>query len=650
LQDASKCTAGMLPQEALVQVLARLDQRTRLQAAALVCRAWRAAAAAASIEVTAALQNSEDSSRQHSLSMYLAAHGTAVYHLNIIGDLTSAARGSTAAVHTSLVELPCNQLGQLSSCSALRCSIKQCNLRPVSTSTASLYNVSSSSSSNALSGLSSLTALDLESVSLLTFSLEALTALTVLQRLRLVNISAAAASATAQPRGALCLQLLTQLTSVILQPLSMFPEGAVAVFSSLKRLQKLVIDRCSWGSQQPDGPQQEAMLAKLPLSLTRLQLDLPGVRFNKSALPALACLTALQHLKICQQGWNAHPRGVCPNFMSSMQQLRVLRLAQLTALQPLLAAMPSLTRLEVLHLASSGSTPPLPEGQVQQYTALLPPSNTLSTVSIFGSVLPSCGVHHIFAAGRQYPGLTALTLNGCQPVVGERSTQADGITLLAACCPGLQQLCLSDMVQPGENLLPLQQLPSLTRLELDSRVAILNGIRVCPCLFDAGELTQLTGLRHLRRRSAALTAADAMKLTSLSQLTELATTTKFGKGYDWLHRYSEVGKHHERHTMMSYGSWWWCEQGQHSMLQQVPTMLCLFEAFLESSCGKGCRAHVMCRGQIQMMSARSCCWLQGSDPDVWLQLLELLDARKNNRTAFLCQHLRHQFRSKLSRL
>jgi hypothetical protein len=288
LQDAAKRTTSRLTQEVLLLVLKCLDQRTRLQAAALVCHAWRAAAVAATTEVTAGLWSNAyvGGSKQHSLTKHLEKYGSAIRHLSV----QFWQHGSMA--------LPVEQLNHLKSCSISRCNITVQHHHLVAISSSSSDFVSGSSS--ALAGLTSLTALDLQDVSLRTCSLQELSTLTTLQRLRLVDVSDQVVGLGGQQRGTLCLQPLKQLTSVELRPLSMFPAGAVAVFSCLKKLQQLTI--FDWGRKQlrspPAGPEQEAMLAKLPLSLTKLQLVMPQVRLNRRALPVLPCLTALQHLDL----------------------------------------------------------------------------------------------------------------------------------------------------------------------------------------------------------------------------------------------------------------------------------------------------------------------------------------------------------------
>jgi hypothetical protein len=153
-------------------------------------------------------------------------------------------------------------------------------------------------SSSVLSGFMMLTALQLHSVSVP--SLRTLTALTRLQQLGLREVTCADAvldTSTGQMHGSLCLQLLTRLTRVCLQPLSMFPAGAASVFSSLQRLQQLEVTQpaCDWLSAQ-----HLVKLAHLPASLTMLKLQLlqDGLHVSSTTVPGLAGLTAMQQLDL----------------------------------------------------------------------------------------------------------------------------------------------------------------------------------------------------------------------------------------------------------------------------------------------------------------------------------------------------------------
>jgi hypothetical protein len=205
-----------------------------------------------------------------------------------------------------------------------------------------------------------------------------------------------------------------------------------------------------------------------------------------------------------------------------MQQLRVLQLNNLSrdCTQMLLAAMPCLARLAQLSLAGSCEHRPQPE-QWQHYAALLPPSNALACVSAEGLFLPEGCLQHIFAAGRQYPALTALRLTGREPADSNHGagSSADGVALLAASCPRLRELRLHDIMQPGDSLLTLQQLPSLTRLEVHDKHSSRRSSSTD--VLNASELAQLTGLRHLYRVGRRLKAAELVKLTTLFQLTDL---------------------------------------------------------------------------------------------------------------------------------
>jgi hypothetical protein len=192
-------------------VLRQLHQATRLGVAARVCRAWRTAAIAASTDIKANLGGPDASLKQHSLARWIAAHSSAVTAVHV------EAGGSSDPI-----VLPYQHLGHLQKCSFSKCSLEE-------------QHVGVGSSSSPLSSFKWLTALQLDSVSVP--SLLTLTALTRLQQLGLRDVTCADAvliSSSGQSHGYLCLRPLTRLTSIRLEPLSMFPAGAGSVFSSLQ--------------------------------------------------------------------------------------------------------------------------------------------------------------------------------------------------------------------------------------------------------------------------------------------------------------------------------------------------------------------------------------------------------------------------------
>jgi hypothetical protein len=86
LQDGDACltiTPPQLPEHVVAQVLRPVDLQQRLGACSLVCKAWHAAAAAATSAV--AVSTSKDSSqlKLQRLEQWLILHGAAVTQLKV---------------------------------------------------------------------------------------------------------------------------------------------------------------------------------------------------------------------------------------------------------------------------------------------------------------------------------------------------------------------------------------------------------------------------------------------------------------------------------------------------------------------------------------------------------------------------------------
>jgi hypothetical protein len=319
---------------------------------------------------------------------------------------------------------------------------------------------------------------------------------------------------------------LKQLTHLSLS-MSLLPsDGMPGPFSRLQQLQELHLH----GSvSSPDR------LVGLPQSLTMLEFFWAcEQQLSSSTVPALAQITAMQHLKI--EGYGEGSGGVQPKICAAMQQLSALTLWQVyeaAAVQQLLEVIPTLCKLRSLSINSGeGEAAALPARSFARYSALLPPSTQQLTCLELswsrGALLPPGSVQHEFAAGRQLPQLKQLLLglpddkwtyhddcmvsnmfNPLQPCVG-----SDDVRRVASCCPALQQLWLAGVLRPGTDLSPLLQLQQLTCLvtggaaindaAAGSVLAKLHGLRrlqlyCCKQLTDKGllQLAALTGLTTL---------------------------------------------------------------------------------------------------------------------------------------------------------
>jgi hypothetical protein len=378
-----------------------------------------------------------------------------------------------------------------------------------------------SGSSSPLSCFKQLTALQLDSVSVP--SLLTLTALTWLRQLGLLDVTCEDSvldSATGQSHGSLCLQPLTRLTSVCLEPLSMFPAGAMSVFSSLQRLQQLAVTQpaCDWLNEQ-----QLMKLAYLPASLTMLKLQLlqEGLHISSSTVPGLQELTAMQKLDMRVQVQSGL-YGIHPDFLDRLQQLRALALHGLcsNALKHLAAAMPRLQFLQRVQLhAGDGNSDTCgmrPLLDQQQYSALLPLSQGLQEYSIrYLGQEPPC-LYYLFKGFGQWPNLKQLQIEPSQN--STLHMHIPGTKQIALCCPSLQVLLL-----PSAHLwvMGMQQLTSLTRLTI-GRLASWEDT----CL-HASEIVTLAGLQHLHV-CRAMPESTLVALTALTNLTALRVSVSQG--------------------------------------------------------------------------------------------------------------------------
>uniref|UniRef100_A0A383VJD4 Uncharacterized protein n=1 Tax=Tetradesmus obliquus TaxID=3088 RepID=A0A383VJD4_TETOB len=295
----------------------------------------------------------------------------------------------------------------------------------------------------------------------------------------------------------LSLGSLTQLTQLELQ-VDLLLKAAVAPFSCLQQLRELVL---SGAVSSPDT------LLRLPPSLTKLELVWRGEQELSSSLcPDLAALTNLQHLVVTGDS----APGLLPDFCGSMQQLRELRLYKIlspNALPALARSLPALTRLEGLLLHSISELAPPPASA--EYSALLPLSLHITSIDMtwwdHGNLLhDGCG-QHFLAAGRQLPQLKRLMLGlednwdvwdenvrlgalaNCTSGVGTCLGEGS-LSKLVNCCPGLQQLGIPGLVEPGVQMQPLLQLTALTWLSVGGEVVTDD--------VACDVLAQLSGLRQ----------------------------------------------------------------------------------------------------------------------------------------------------------
>jgi hypothetical protein len=362
-------------------------------------------------------------------------------------------------------------------------------------------------------------------------AVHALSALSRLRLLRLPDVE----------EQLLWLPELRQLTNLEVRA-EVFRQGdgpGVAVpapFSSMQQLQQLVITHDTHRCRSVYNAQ---LLEDLPRSLTRLEFEWAVAdQLNDGTVPTLASLTAMQHLRILSSRRGHNSSHVLPQFLASMQNLRVLQLQGVNrdALPVLLEVMPALTQLEDLEISGvPREWPPFADADADeqpalQYSALLPSSPVLRRVVLHGVAdtyyLPSGCAAQLFAPGRMFPGMhelrltdTKSNLQAYEDIVFDPEQvpyvfEAEDLSRLVTCCPNLKTLCVPGTVQPGADFAPLLQLHAFTHL----------GLRGAAVTDDtaASVLRQLTGLQHLDITcSQGVTDVSLLSLTTLKQLTRL---------------------------------------------------------------------------------------------------------------------------------
>lgn len=250
--------------------------------------------------------------------------------------------------------------------------------------------------------------------------------------------------------------------------------------------------------------------------LTRLELGATAAAISNSGTPGFSRLTALQVLTV-RDAITGPGRGLHPEVLVGMTGLRELSLPGSNVLGgqagvAALFALPAVEQLQRLDLINS-LWELLPVEAAAQYTVLTS-SSQLSFLALTGCMLPPEGLWPLLF-NRQLPQMHRLILNGAQttPII-----TAD-LQLIARRCPGLQSLCVLDILQEDVDLAALQDFPRLTCLAIDN----IDDLH-------AATLAQLTQLRELI--VTAPNELTAYALEDLSELSQLTLLEVFGEEYD----------------------------------------------------------------------------------------------------------------------
>jgi hypothetical protein len=297
----------------LVHVLGFLQLPQRLGSAALVCKAWREAANAAttSISHTFNWENFAASQRQlHSIPAWLA-RGTAQHVTALHLDSMSGMLGDEEDL--AQVFLPLQQLCKLRSLKLLTVELLKEQLQGHSRTACIISISSSSSNANPLAGISSsLTALELADVQLNSFSSTqelfcCMSSLSKLQRLELdgvrvqpqddVELDSFTESCSGEPTLADALRQMPQLTRLSLAHhwecqlgYEVIPGLLGAALAGLQQLQELELSGFRVAEARP-----RTLFKQLPASLTKLQVSGPA---NVPGHPLHTCQVSSSHYTI----------------------------------------------------------------------------------------------------------------------------------------------------------------------------------------------------------------------------------------------------------------------------------------------------------------------------------------------------------------
>jgi hypothetical protein len=334
---------------------------------------------------------------------------------------------------------------------------------------------------------------------------------------------------------------LSRLTQLELQHSRGLSQATPDLFAHMQQLQELKLLLATVMSAD--------VLQDLPASVTKFEMWWRGGRLSSSTVPALARLTSLQHFVLSADSSG----GFEPSLISSMQQLRVLRLkgvmfsevqqhgdqAAAAAAAPecrLLDALSQLSKLETLAIISTpkdGEQPP-PAHDAAKYSALLSASAHLTQLHLCWdneSWLPVDCWQHVFAAGVQRPQLkelwvglpkVALEYEGVEELTETIATIAGtaacfglgDLERLVQCCPALECLSIPGMVDEDEDVTPLAALTALTALFISGE-AFTDGV-------ISEVLAPLTQLQRLQIYNAPnMTDQGLLALSALRQLTVL---------------------------------------------------------------------------------------------------------------------------------
>ncbi|KAF8061383.1 roco8 [Scenedesmus sp. PABB004] len=460
--DAGASPFARLPAEVLPRVLAELDLRERLGAAALVCRAWADAAAAASSEVDIGFYKVASAARRAAaLSDWLAGRGRSVRSLS--------ADGSLFLQEPLQLALPLSELQGLRS---LVCT--------------SMDMVARGGIDAALPALTRLKISDC-----------ALPAALLCPGLRELELSCVHVDAI--------VDLLHQAPALTMLDLTGVEIGsaALAAAAAVTRLRHLSLEHFC-------DDDDTTSVAIPPLAPTLTHLELGWLGGGAAGPAALAHLTGLESLALRDVTLVDPAAAFAPLTRLTALELRLWEGGDRAAMSALLRTLPRLARLQDLtflfphqHQIFAGC---------DESASSIASLTQLSRLALRGCGLGPGTAARLFACA--LPSLRELQIacGECVPAVWLAQAELDA---LLGACPGLHKLRLSRAVEPGMSCARLGLLSELTSLDLSGDCVSDDDVAH---LARALTALQALNLSFLRRLGAAGVASlvDATRLTSLA--------------------------------------------------------------------------------------------------------------------------------------
>lgn len=546
-----------LPPELLLRIMQQLPLPQRLAGPARVCKAWAAAAVAATTDISI----NNERWVHPGLGVWLQKHGAGVEQLDVCIGHQSEYGVEVRHFHDGCLYLPTSKLQQLTNLSLKGTALE---LSPDLA-----LQSGAASSSNVVEALPNLADPHLEECSVSSKAdLFQLVGTAGLSSLHLENVSWRAGSQEGMDRLVLplavvpilerCSSLVTLHLHFSWDSLDMTAPHSSKEFVSISRLQHLKDLALVLPSDAPAD-----FLPRVPTGLTHLglksfhRLGLSHEPVVLQQIPQLQHLQSLRIDSVC---------GFDPASLVSMTQLlrlhlervsvQTIQLARMPHLQQLvledcstaesaasaLAALGHLSQLQVLKLLhwvkfARGEPSLLHAAPVASLSALTA-STKLQQLHVncrarhgrCGSAFPDGAVAHMFPSGRVLEQLVVLHLGPEKGFTGfDGFLSGEDLECIAASCPSLQSLHIKGSLKAGKPTDALLQLHECHTLSVGGVALAFNNHAAAV----VAQMTQLTHLSWCCSRGFTSMGLELMtRLTNLQRLVMTPMTEDCGNEHD----------------------------------------------------------------------------------------------------------------------